>query len=66
MRDAGLARLIRDMLEDGPIDDGQHLLGDRFGGRKKPCSETGYWKNSLAYAFRHLQSNRCGAIRTET
>ena len=38
MLNAGLARFIDDMLEDGPVDDGQHFLGDRFGGGKKPCS----------------------------
>ena len=53
MLDSGLSRLIHDMLKDRPIDDGEHLLGDGFGGRKKARAQTGDRKNSLAYAFRH-------------
>jgi hypothetical protein len=53
MLDSGLARLLDDMLNDRAIDDGQHLLGDRFGCRKKACAETSDGKNSFAYAFRH-------------
>ena len=29
--DARRARLVDDVLQDRPIDDGQHLLGDRLG-----------------------------------
>src|SRR5208283_1799365 len=37
MLDAGLARLVDDMLKNRTINYGQHLLGNRFGGRKKAC-----------------------------
>ena len=72
MLDSGLARFLDDMLKDRAIDDGQHLLGNRFGGREKPCSQTGDGKNSLANAFRHQSSKErlprlswvpCRAIR---
>src|SRR5205807_6547376 len=53
MLDSGLACFLDDMLKDRAIDNGQHLLGDRFGGRKKPCSQTGDGKNSLANASGH-------------
>ena len=53
MLDSGLARFLDDMLKDRAIDDGQHLLGDRFGGREKSCSQTGNGKNGLANASRH-------------
>jgi hypothetical protein len=38
MLDAGLARLVDDMLKNRTINYGQHLLGNRFGGRKKACA----------------------------
>ena len=52
MLDSGLARFLDDVLKDRAIDDRQHFLGNRFGGRKKPCSQTGDGKNGLANASR--------------
>ena len=62
MLDSGLARFLDDMLKDRAIDDGQHFLGNRFGGREKPCSQAGDGKNSLANALRHQFLNRCAAL----
>ena len=62
MLDSGLARFLDDMLKDRAIDDGQHLLGNRFGGRQKPCPQTSDRKNGLANASRH-QSSKSGMPR---
>ena len=48
MLDAGLARLVDDMLDDGPVDDGQHFLGHGFGGRQEACAEACDGKHGLA------------------
>src|SRR5258708_7591246 len=48
MLDAGLARLIDHILDDRPVDDGQHLLRNGLGGRKKPRAEAGDRENCLA------------------
>ena len=53
MLDAGLARLVDHMLDHGPVDDRQHLLGDRLGGRQKTRAETGDGKDGFANALRH-------------
>src|ERR1044071_3828239 len=48
MLDAGLARLVDHVLDQRPVDDGQHLLRHRLGGRQETRAETGDGKNSLA------------------
>ena len=66
MLDAGLARLIDDILDDRPVDDGQHFLGNGLGGREEPRAETGDRENCLAnslhavnYPFEGLLRNPC-------
>ncbi len=39
--DAGVARLLDDVLHERPIDERQHLLGLRLGGRQEPRSQAG-------------------------
>jgi len=47
MLDAGLARLVDDMLKDRTINYGQHLLGNRFGGRRKRVPRPATGKTAL-------------------
>ena len=56
MLDARFARLVDDVLEHGPIDDRQHLLRDRLGGRQKTRAEPGDGKDSLANRLDHDES----------
>ena len=51
MLDAGLARLVDDMLDQRPVDDRQHLLRHGFGGRQEARSETGDGENGFANRF---------------
>ncbi len=51
MLDAGLARLLDDVLDDRPIDDREHLLRHGFGGRQKPRAEAGDGKTALRMGF---------------
>ena len=51
MLDAGFPRLVDDILDDGPVDDREHLLRNGLGGRKKPRAETGHRENCLANSF---------------
>ena len=51
MLDAGLARLVDDILDDRPVDDRQHFLGDRLGGRQEARAETGNRENCFADFF---------------
>ena len=51
MLDAGLARLVDDILDDRPVDDRQHLLGDGLGGGQEPRAKTGDRKYRLANSF---------------
>ena len=51
MLDAGFARLVDDILDDRPVDDGQHFLGDGLGGRKEAGAETGDGKDCFADFF---------------
>ena len=46
--DAGLARLVDHVLDQRPVDHGQHLLRHRLGGGKEAGAETGDRKHSLA------------------
>src|SRR5215472_12055993 len=46
--DAGFARFLDGILDDGLVNDGEHFLGDRFGRRKEPCAHSGDRKHSFA------------------
>ena len=48
MLDAGLARLVHHMLDHRPVDDRQHLLRHRLGGRQKARAEPGDRENGFA------------------
>ena len=48
MLDAGLARLVDHVLDQRPVDHGQHLLGHRLGGGKEARAEAGDRKNRFA------------------
>ena len=41
MLDAGLAGLVDHILDDRPVDDGQHFLGNRLGGGQEAGAEAG-------------------------
>ncbi len=56
MLDARLARLVDDVLQDGTIDDRQHLLGDGLGRRQKAGAEAGDGENGFANGFFHQGS----------
>ena len=51
MLDAGLARLVDDMLNQRPVDHRQHLLRHGLGGRQKPGAEAGDGKDGFADGF---------------
>jgi hypothetical protein len=46
--DLSNARLKR-LLDQRFVDDDQHLLGDRLGGREEARAQPGDWKDCLAY-----------------
>ena len=56
MLDAGGARLVDDMLDDRPVDDGQHLLGDRLGRRQETRAQPGDGEDGLADFLQHEKS----------
>ena len=49
--DPGLARLLDRILDQRPVDDRQHLLGDRLGGGKEAGAEPGDREDGLADGF---------------
>ena len=51
--DARLARLVDHVLEDRPIDDRQHLLGDGLGRGQEAGAETRDGKHGLSNGFAH-------------
>jgi len=51
MLDTRLARLVDDILDDGPVDHGEHFLRDRLGRGKKPRAEASYREHCLANSF---------------
>ena len=55
MLDAGLARLIHDMLKHGPVDDRQHFLRHGFRGGQEARAKTGDGEDGFADAFRHSE-----------
>ena len=48
MLDAGLARLVDDMLDERTVDDRQHFLRHSLGRRQEPGAETGHGENGFA------------------
>ena len=46
--DAGLPRLIHDILDDGAVHHSEHFLWDRFRGRQEPRSKAGDGEDCLA------------------
>ena len=48
MFDAGLAGLVDNVLDQWPVDDGQHLFRHGLGGWQEPGAEPGDGENSLA------------------
>ncbi len=46
--DAGRAGLVDDVLDDRPVDDRQHLLGDGLRRGQKPRAESGHGKHGFA------------------
>ncbi len=57
MLDAGLARLVDDMLDQRPVDDRQHLFGHGLGGGQEPGAEPGNGEDGFADEFHGLS---CG------
>src|SRR6516162_4309863 len=51
MLDAGLPRLVDDMLDQRPVDDRQHLLGHGLGGGQEAGAETGDREYGFADGF---------------
>ena len=48
MLDAGLARLVNDVLDQRPIEHRQHFLGHRLGRGEEPGAQPGHGKNGFA------------------
>ena len=48
MLDAGLARLVDDVLDQRPVDDRQHFLRHGLGRGQEPGAEAGDGKNGFA------------------
>ena len=53
MLDSRLTRFIHHVLKDRPVDNGQHLLGDRLGRGQKPRAETGDGQHGFTDGFVH-------------
>jgi hypothetical protein len=53
MLDPGFASLIHRILNERPVDDGQHLFGHGFCGGQKSGSEAGDRKHGSLDAFYH-------------
>ena len=51
--DARRPRFVDDVLQDRPVDDRQHLLGDRFGRGQEARAEAGDRQDRLADGFEH-------------
>ena len=56
MLDAGLARLVDDILDQRPVDDRQHLLRHRLGRRQEAGAEAGDREDGLADGERSLSA----------
>ena len=55
MLDAGLARLVNDVLDQRPIEHRQHFLGHRLGRGEEPGAQPGHGKNGFADGFHGLR-----------
>ena len=53
MLNPSLPRLVHDILEDRPVDDGQHLLWNRLGRRQETGPETSDGQYGFANGFVH-------------
>ena len=53
MLDAGFPRLVDHMLDERPVDDGQHLLGNRLGRGQKAGAEPCHREHGLTNASSH-------------
>src|ERR1700722_6552848 len=53
MLDTRLARFVDDVLKNRPVDESQHLFGDRLGRWKEPGAETGDGQHGFADGFVH-------------
>ena len=51
--DAGGAGLVHHVLDQGAVDDGEHLLGHRLGGGKKAGAEASHGEYGFANALGH-------------
>ena len=60
--DAGLARLVDHVLDQRPVDDGQHLLRHRLGRGKDAGAEAGDREHSFA-DFHEVSSSKLGIWR---
>ena len=56
MLDAGLARLVHDVLDQRPVDHGQHFLRHGLGGGQEAGAETGDGKDGFADAVSWVRS----------
>ena len=52
--DPGRHRLLHRVLDEGLVDDGKHLLGERLRGRQETGAETRHGKDRLSNPDRHL------------
>jgi hypothetical protein len=54
MLDSGLSRFVNDMLDQRPIDHGQHFLRHCLGRGQEPGAKAGYRKDRFANGFHAL------------
>ena len=59
MLDAGLARFVDDVLDQRPVDDGEHFLRHRLGGGQEAGAQTGDGENRFTDRF-HGSPIFCG------
>ena len=62
MLDAGLARLVDDVLQHRPVDDRQHFLRHGLGRRQKSRAEAGDGQNGFADALGHERRSVLSAV----
>ena len=59
--DPGLERLLDRILDERPVDDGQHLLGDRLGRGQEARAEAGDGEDRLSDFLQYPLRDRAGA-----
>src|SRR5687767_14134337 len=59
--DPGLARFLDGILDERPVNDRQHFLGDRLGGRKETSAKTGNREDGLADGLHSGRSPSLGS-----